>query len=184
MGTCSSQTWFSCLKSGDTKGACLPPVPLGRPLNCEGAEKGRVIGRIDTTVVIRLVFEEPEVSEQPAPRDAAGNAAFRDLRRNKWGRGCHAVDIKFYMMDNLSDPMIMGYPEMSTLGCFVEPPDETGRRWMQLSQAGPGLRLPILMPEQKKSPQLMVVRSLQITGPNTEVAWLKLPAGDYQRAVE
>ena len=172
------------LERDETRVACHPPQPLGRPLNCEGAEKGRVIGRIDHSVVIRLILEEPEEAEVPQATEEVRSAPLADLRRSKWGRGCHAVDVKFYMMDNLSDPMILGYPELSALGCFVEPPDDTGRRWLQFAHAGSGLRVPVLAPERKPTTSLTLVRSIHITGPNVSAAWLRLPAADYDRAVE
>ena len=172
------------LKSMETKDSCLPPTPLGRPLNCEGAEKGRVIGRIDTYIVVRITFQEPEEAEEPEASGSGGNAAFRDLRSKRWGRGKHSVDIKFYMMDNLSDPMILGYPELSTLGCYAEPPDMNGRRWIQLTQAGPGLRLPILAPERRSTANITMVRNVHIEGPNTHMAYFTLTGAEYGKAVE
>ena len=94
------------------------------------------------------------------------------------------MDVKFYMMDNLSDPLILGFPELSSLGCYVEPQDEAGRRWMQLSQAGPGLRLPILSPELSRGTKISVVKTTHLTGPNSTLAWLSLSSGEYKHAVE
>ena len=153
-------------------------------MNCEGAEKGRGIGRIDTFMVVKVIFEEPEELEEPAPEESAGNAAYRDLRRSKWGRNCHSVDVKFYLMENLSDPIILGFPELSSLGCYVEPVDSAGRRWVQLAQAGTGLRLPVLEPARKKTASLTVVGTVKIVGPNSTVAELALDETAYQHAVE
>ena len=74
------------------------------------------------------------------------------MRSKKWGRGCHSIDVKFYMMDNLSDPIMLGLPEMSRLGCFVEPIQD-GQLWVQMTQMG-NVRLPVLSKKIREGVQL------------------------------
>ena len=70
------------VKSETTKNHCSALTALSRPLNCEGAEKGRVIGTISRFLMVRFSFEEHEEwSAEEAT--VAFNPALRDLRTSE-----------------------------------------------------------------------------------------------------
>ena len=86
---------------------------------------------------VKLVFDEPGGTAQTATDTKNPDLAM--LRRKGSPRG--AIVGKFYIMAKLADPMILGFPEMSSLGSWVEPPGADGRRWVQFTALG--IRLPI-----------------------------------------
>ena len=87
---------------------------------------------------IKLTFEEPAETAQIAVDTK--NPDLGRVRSEGPARG--AVVGKFYMMDKLADPLILGFPEMASLGCYVEPPGDDGRQWVQFTSLG--IRLPII----------------------------------------
>ena len=60
--------------------------------------------------------------------------------------------VKFYLMEDLTDPLMLGLPEMSKLGCFVEPIRD-GQLWVQFTQMG-NVRLPVLGKKLREGVQL------------------------------
>ena len=121
-----------------TKGACSDPTPLPEPVNCEGAEKGRIIGKVEWCINIRITFDVPNDPDDDA--DAVGSEEIRELRRRRPKE--NSIVGKFYMMDDLTDPIMIGFPEMSQLGCFLE-----------LTQLN-NVRLPILGKKLREGVQL------------------------------
>ena len=71
-------------------------------------------------------------------------------------RKCRPKDasilVKFYMMEGLTDPIMLGLPEMSKIGCFVEPMQD-GQLWVQFTQMG-NVRLPVLGKKLREGVQL------------------------------
>ena len=130
-----------------TRGACSDPIPLPEAVNCEGAEKGRVIGRVEWCINIRLVFETPNAPDHDV--DAVISEEIKELRRRR--PKDTSILVKFFMMDGLTDPLMLGLPEMSKLGCFVEPIQD-GQLWVQFTQMG--LRLPVLGRKLREGVQL------------------------------
>ena len=74
----------------------------------------------------------------------------KELRRRRPKNA--SILVKFYMMENLSDPIMLGLPEMSKMGCYVEPMQD-GQLWMQMTQMG-NVRLPALGRKLKEGVQL------------------------------
>ena len=86
-----------------------------------------------------------------------------EIRRPKSGA---RVLGQFYIIDNLADPIILGLPEMSQLGAYVEPADEQGRYWVQFtSPTGGGLRLPMLQPRGKDKSRVKLFQAVEVVGP-------------------
>ena len=55
------------LKDPITRDACSDPIALPEPVNCEGAEKGRIIGRVEWCMNIRVSFDvadDPDHSQR------------------------------------------------------------------------------------------------------------------------
>ena len=83
-----------------------------------------MIGRVERWMNIKLDFSEPSGVEQQVTDTK--NAELASLRKRGPQRG--TIQGKFYLMDSLADPLILGFPELSALGCWMEPPDDSGRR--------------------------------------------------------
>ena len=77
---------------------------------------------------------------------------------------------KFYMMDGLSDPIMIGFPEMATMGCFVEPMKD-GQMWIQLTQLG-NVRLPVLGKKLRAGVQLSEKTTVRGPGVHCVKAWM------------
>ena len=154
------------------------PQPLSKPLNCEGAEKGRIIGQIQWYMMIKFDFEEVALVEQSG--SSAHSPALRDLREQSSGSKVSFV-VKCYVMDNLSDPIILGIPELLELGAYLEPPDETGRKWIQFTTKR--LRLPLLDPKKRRTPMQTETRRL-VVGPELYQVAVTLGRSDFEVAVE
>ena len=137
------------LEDPATKGACSDPIPLSEPVNCEGAEKGRIIGRVEWCINIRITFDVPNDLDEDA--DAIENEEIKELRRRRPKE--NSIVGKFFMMDDLTDPIMIGFPEMAQLGCFLEPVRDDGQMWIQLTQLG-NVRLPILGKKLREGVQL------------------------------
>ena len=84
-------------------------------------------------------------------------------------------------MDKLSDPIILGLPELRALGVFLEPPDATGRKWIQFTTYG--IRLPLLTPAARISEMTTQDRKV-IVGPDLQEVRVQLGGAAYRRAVE
>ena len=78
-----------------TKGACSEPIPLPEPVNCEGAEKGRIIGKVEWRINIRLVFETPDDPDHDP--NAVLSDELKELRKRRPKDA--SILVKFYMMD-------------------------------------------------------------------------------------
>ena len=117
---------------------------LSTPMNCEGAEKDKVIGKITRSTVARLLFKEArhisgahvDNAKQP------GNQALKALHDARPVK-VREVDVAFCELEKLSDPIIIGCPELLEWGFYLEPDlDTDGLGWVQLAQLG--IALPIL----------------------------------------
>ena len=84
-------------------------------------------------------------------------------------------------MDKLSDPIILGLPELRALGVFLEPPDSTGWKWLHFTTYG--IRLPLLTPAPRNSEMTTQDRKV-IVGPGLQEVRVQLGGAAYQRAVE
>ena len=84
-------------------------------------------------------------------------------------------------MKNLSDPVIIGVPELRALGVYLEPPDDHGRKWIQFTTKG--LRLPLINPQRKNSPMVTELRRV-VNGPEFVQIPVSLDRDDYEFAVE
>ena len=115
----------------NTRAAFLRREELNKPLNCEGAEKGRVIGCITHRSWFRVKFDinEPEVSCE--------KAFYQDLQkcRDKKPKFIE-LEVPFHELESLNDPIIIGLPQCQNWGLTLEPPDEFGRKWVQFGQLG------------------------------------------------
>ena len=103
----------------------------------------------------------------------------QDLRRDQPSSARFTA--KCYIMDNLSDPIILGLPELRALGVFLEPPDASGRKWLQFTTYG--IRLPLLSPAPRNSPMTTQDRMV-VVGPDLAEVSVELNGADYRRAVE
>ena len=122
-----------------TKEACMDPQPLSTPMNCEGAQKHTVIGTVEWTMMVRIGVEEPERAKTKSAKSQPGSAGLSGYRaRVPYYK---FLDAKFFLMENLSDPIILGRPELQRLGLYLEPEAEDGRLWVQFSALN--LRLPL-----------------------------------------
>ena len=161
-----------------TKDHVSPETALERSLRVEGALADQQIGRIEWTILVRFLLESvPEVAS-PGPA-LAGSNALQDVRRG------HPTSARFtakcYIMDSLSDPIILGLPELRSLGVFLEPPDDTGRKWIQFTTYG--IRLPLLTPSPRGSDMTTQDRKV-IVGPDTQEVRVQLKDAADRRAVE
>ena len=84
-------------------------------------------------------------------------------------------------MENLSDPIILGLPELRSLGVFLEPPDDTGRKWIQFTTYG--IRLPRLTPAPRNSDMTTQDRKV-VVGPDMQEVSVQLKGEAYRDAVE
>ena len=127
-------------KHEKTKGFISQQVPLRVPLNCEGAEKDRVIGRITAQTTVTMLFAEPEIVDPDGRDSSKGNDEYRKWR----SRGSQTAETKvtFHELAQLADPIIIGLPELQRLGLVLEPIGVDGVGWVQF--AGLGIRLPLL----------------------------------------
>ena len=162
-----------------TQNHCSKAVPIGKALNCEGAEKGRVIGRIEWSMLIRFIFESLPTDKTP-DASTVRSPALQDLRVVRADKIAKFV-AKCYVMPKLSDPIILGIPELRALGIYLEPPDASGRKWVQFTTLG--VRLPLLDPKQRISPLMTDDRKL-VSGPEFRPVTVSLSRADYQVAVE
>ena len=117
-------------------------------------------------------------SVTPGP-EGTGSASLQALRERR--PDTVSFDAKFYIMDNLSDPFILGIPELRSLGLYLEPPDEHGRKWLQFTTLQ--ARVPLLPPAgQGISPYTWSPMTIQ--GPESRPVEVRLSKVDYQKAVE
>ena len=158
-----------------TKGACMAMQPLSKPMNCEGAEKSKVIGVVEWTMMVRVRLVPPEIQRTEAAKTEGGSPALRDVRN---GESEKNIDCKFYLMENLSDPIILGRPELQQLGLFLEPPDEDGRLWVQFTSYN--LRLPVIMPGNGSRKVFKVDEPKILQGPDLQSVPVVISESDYK----
>ena len=170
-----SAHWLA--RNAETKDACSKLMPLQTPLNCEGAEKGRVIGKVEWWMTVKLTFSEPAGTDQKVVDTK--NQYLADLRRRGPSRG--AILGKFYLMDALADPMILGYPEMCSLGCWMEPPGDDGRRWVQFTSMG--IRVPITEDKKRGLEAVKVDGVTEVEGPALHAVKVVVSAKEYNDRV-
>ena len=104
----------------------------------------------------------------------SGDGAKRQLRQGE-------VDVKFYVMPGLADPIIMGYPDTSRCGMFAEPPDHEDRSWVQFFSMD-GLRLPVIKPTSGGA-KIQATKSVTIEGPDMRPIEVSITDREYQDAV-
>ena len=82
-------------------------------------------------------------------------------------------------MDNLSDAIILGRPELSALGLYLEPEDENGRLWVQLCSSG--VRLPVIQPSQSGKPRTFKIdEPVIVKGPDLVSLPVVISENDYR----
>ena len=127
---------------------------------------------------MRFTLEGIPEAEEHHP-ELAGSNALQEVRRG------HPSSARFtakcYIMDKLSDPIILGLPELRALGVFLEPPDATGRKWIQFTTYG--IRSPLLSPTPRGSEMTTQDRKI-VTGPDLQEVQVQLTGEAYGRAVE
>ena len=121
----------------------------------------------------RVVFDEPGGTAQTATDTKSPVLAM--LRRKGSPRG--AIVGKFYIMDKLADPMILGLPEMSSLGSWVEPPGEDGRRWVQFTALG--IRLPIADERKLNCKTVKIEGHTEVEGPALHTVKAAITKAEY-----
>ena len=84
-------------------------------------------------------------------------------------------------MDSLADPLILGFPELSALGCWMEPPDDSGRRWIQFTTMG--IRLPIIQSIKISAKTVKIEGTVEVEGPALHSVKLVMTAAEYEDAV-
>ena len=160
-----------------TREACLDPQPLSKPMNCEGAEKGTVIGVVSWTMMVKLGLCVPEVQKTPEADSAAKSPALQEHRARQ--PNSHSMDAKFYLMENLSDPIILGRPELADMGLYLEPRDDNGRLWVQFIHRN--VRLPVIQPSRDGKRKLFRVDEPKILqGPDLQDIPVVISESDYR----
>ena len=120
----------------DTKEFISESEPISTPLNCEGAEKGRVVGRITRRSLLKLIIKELRVVEGATTEANLRNAERLAIKMRKDCQSAE-VTVPFYELDRLSDPIIIGCPELKAWGFFLEPDlDDAGLGYVQFSKFG------------------------------------------------
>ena len=173
----SSEAAQALSEDPESAPAMSEPMALKQPLNCEGAEKGRVIGRVEWAIKMRINFDPPETPETHDDPDPAHR-----LGKLRAGPRAGSVLGQFYMVDNLSDGLILGLPEMSQLGAYVEPMDDSGRYWVQFTSLG-GLRLPLIS-SRRSGAKVKLVDLIEADGPALLQARSILTKEEYDVHVE
>ena len=164
-----------------TKEACMDPQPLSTPMNCEGAQKHTVIGTVEWTMMVRIGVEEPKDAKTPAQKSQPVSPGLTGHRSNipyhKY------LDAKFFLMENLSDPIILGRPELQSLGLYLEQvPDEQGNLWVHFSAFNQ--RLPIIMPGGKRTNIIRVDEPRMVQGPDVQEIPVVMSEADYRYHVQ
>ena len=118
-------------------------------------------------------FEEPADTAQKVVDTK--NPDLEQLRRQGPARG--AIVGKFDVMDKLADPLILGFPEMSSLGCWVEPPGDDGRQWVQFTSLG--IRLPIIDEKRLSSKTVKVDGATDVEGPALHTVKAVMTRAEY-----
>ena len=155
------------------------PVPLNVPINCEGAEKDRSIGRIERKTKIRFTFQEPRRVYGATHQD--GNAAWRGMQEERPARQ-REVEIVFCELDRLADPIIIGCPDLHQWGMFLEPiEDPRSVGWVQFTQWG-GLSLPLA--GARRGNKINVIHPVLLTGPDYVTVKVQALRQEVQHMVE
>ena len=84
-------------------------------------------------------------------------------------------------MDNLSDPVILGVPELRALGVYLEPPDDHGRKWIQFTTKQ--LRPPLIDPRRRASLMRTDVHRV-VEGPELVQVPVTLEPDEFEVAAE
>ena len=164
-----------------TKEACMDPQPLSSPMNCEGAQKHTVIGTVEWTMMVRLGIEEPAHAKTKAEKSQPVSPALSG--RRSWIPYHKYLDAKFFLMENLSDPIILGRPELQSLGLFLEQvPDDQGRLWVQFSAFNQ--RLPIIMPTDGRPRVVKIDEPRVVHGPDVQEIPVVMSEADYRYHVQ
>ena len=154
----------------------MEPQPLSQPMNCEGAQKATVIGVVEWTMMVRLGVVEPEVAETPSALTEAKSPALREHRAGQQKE--KHLDAKFFLMENLSDPIILGRPELQALGLFLEQVGDDGRLWVQFTALN--ARLPVIMPGNGKPRVFKVDEPKVLRGPDVQEIPIVMSESDYR----
>jgi len=136
--------------------------PVGIPMNCEGAEKGTVIGRITHKTTARLLFREARFLRGGDDSSTGGNAAYRAFKTLKPGE-VREVDTTFCELERLADPIIIGCPELMEWGFYLEPDlDGSGLGYVQFAYLG--IALPLC--GTRVGTKVNVIRAALLSGPD------------------
>ena len=151
--------------------------PLSKPMNCEGAQKATVIGVVEWTMMARVGFAPPRVQTTPSANSEGRSPALQECRRREPSE--KYLDAKFYLMENLSDPVILGRPELQELGLYLEPADDDGRLWVQFSAYG--TRLPVIQPKLDGARRVFRVdQPVVLQGPDLQDVPVVISEQDYE----
>ena len=86
------------------------------------------------------------------------------------------VNVKFCEMDNLSDPIIIGCPELQAWGFMMEPRTDTGLSWVQFTTLN--IALPLVAA--RAGQHIQVLHPLLIAGPDA----VEVPVVAVRRVVQ
>ena len=94
------------------------------------------------------------------------------------------VDVRFYLMPNLADALIMGIADTARIGTYPEQRQADGRQWVQFTTFG--IRLPFIIPQNRDvlPPALVPVQSKRIEGPDVVPIEVTMPEGSFADSSE
>ena len=146
-----------CPRTNDSIGESLA---VGVPMNCEGAEKGKVIGRITRKTQMKLVFVEPAALRGHRPQ--VGNISYAD-RGDRRPVGVREETATFCELDKLADGIIVGCPELAAWGFFLVPDlDQSGLGYVQFTNLG--ITLPLV--GTRAESRVNVIHPVLLAGPD------------------
>ena len=133
-------------------------------------------------MMVRMGVEEPEHAKTKAEKSQPVSPGLRGYRsRVPYHK---FLDAKFFLMENLSDPIILGRPELQALGLFLEQvPDDQGQLWVQFSAFNQ--RLPIIMPPKDGKPKVIKIDEPKVLqGPDVQDIPVVMSEADYRYHVQ
>ena len=162
--------------NADTKEAMGERSVLNTPFNCEGAEKGRVVGKVTHKDEVTLGFPTPDLQKTGLDTEAFSPAA-RKLRSELKQEQKDVV--WFYELGELSDPLIIGRPDLTRWGFYMEPEDQNGRLWIQFTALN--LRLPVLRKPPGQAGGIRVAHPVELEGPDAQAVEVSIDRAALQQ---